>query len=264
VPDLLNPIAWNRYAYAYNSPLVYTDPSGHIGIPAIALIAALGFLGGEIYAGTQGYTPLDAEFWHYSLGGAGIATFGYLAVADLSLMMGFGLQGVGLWSGSTTLFGWGMRAGGVGAALYAWAFQPLDFSRWQPGQGALSNVPEGGIIVRFVKEAHYRRIVRSGMMKIKDFQTFATTPEHLLSLGTNDPAVIAKDLRIPLERAQYFVAIRREVLDQAGVVWSEQEWEIVWRFLESKLETINLSGYIVDMGKTAKLSEEFLRGLLGQ
>ena len=126
VPDPLNPIALNRYAYAYNSPLVYTDPSGHIGVPAIALIAALGFLGGEIYAGTQGYTPLDAEFWHYSLGAAAFATSSYLLAADLALVAGYGLQGVGLWSGSTTLFGWGMRAGGLGAAMYAWAFQPLD------------------------------------------------------------------------------------------------------------------------------------------
>ena len=30
MPDPLHPIAWNRYAYAYNSPLVYTDPSGRV------------------------------------------------------------------------------------------------------------------------------------------------------------------------------------------------------------------------------------------
>jgi hypothetical protein len=136
VPDPFNPIAFNRYAYAYNSPTNYVDPSGHVGIPAIALIAALGFLGGEIYAGTQGYTPLDAEFWHYSLGAAGLATSGYLLAADLALVAGYGLQGVGLWSGSTTLFGWGMGAAGTGAAMYAWAFQPLDFRRLPPGVSA--------------------------------------------------------------------------------------------------------------------------------
>jgi len=29
VPDEKNPQAWNRFAYVYNSPLRYTDPSGH-------------------------------------------------------------------------------------------------------------------------------------------------------------------------------------------------------------------------------------------
>ena len=35
VPDPLRPIAWNRYAYAYayNSPLVYADPSGYFPLP---------------------------------------------------------------------------------------------------------------------------------------------------------------------------------------------------------------------------------------
>jgi RHS repeat-associated protein len=32
VPDVNNPIAWNRYAFNYNNPVNYTDPSGHIPI----------------------------------------------------------------------------------------------------------------------------------------------------------------------------------------------------------------------------------------
>ncbi|MDY7041481.1 MAG: hypothetical protein SVX38_11515, partial [Chloroflexota bacterium] len=39
-----------------------------------------------------------------------------------------GLQGVGLWTGSTTAFGWGLTATSVGAGMYAWAFQPLGAS----------------------------------------------------------------------------------------------------------------------------------------
>jgi len=29
VPDPGNPVAWNRFAYVYNNPVNYTDPSGH-------------------------------------------------------------------------------------------------------------------------------------------------------------------------------------------------------------------------------------------
>ena len=130
VPDPLNPAAWNRFSYCGNNPASYVDPSGHIGVPAILLIAAIGFLAGEIYAGTQGYTPLDVEFWTYSIGMAATFTCGYFLVADLLLVAGIGMQGAGLWAGSTTLFGLGLRATSFGAGMYAWAFQPLDFSRW--------------------------------------------------------------------------------------------------------------------------------------
>ena len=30
IPDTYNPLDWNRYSYARNNPLRYTDPSGHI------------------------------------------------------------------------------------------------------------------------------------------------------------------------------------------------------------------------------------------
>ena len=30
VSNVINPQAWNRYSYVYNSPIVYNDPSGHL------------------------------------------------------------------------------------------------------------------------------------------------------------------------------------------------------------------------------------------
>jgi RHS repeat-associated protein len=132
VPNVNNPIAWNGYAFNYNNPVNFVDPSGHFAVPAIALVAAIGFLGGEIYATTQGYNALDLEFWQYSLEGAFTTTFLYFAVADTALIAGYGLQGMGMWTGSARLFGWGTRAGGWGAVLYAWAFQSLRFrSYWK-------------------------------------------------------------------------------------------------------------------------------------
>jgi hypothetical protein len=36
-----NPLAWDRYAYANNNPLNYTDPSGHVAVPIIIGIIGL-------------------------------------------------------------------------------------------------------------------------------------------------------------------------------------------------------------------------------
>ncbi|MBI9047628.1 MAG: RHS repeat-associated core domain-containing protein [Anaerolineaceae bacterium] len=44
VPDPENPIAWDRYAYAGNNPILYNDPSGHIFWPVI-----LPIIGGFIF-----------------------------------------------------------------------------------------------------------------------------------------------------------------------------------------------------------------------
>ncbi len=41
IPDILNPQSFNRYAYALNRPLVFVDPSGHISINAIKIIAGV-------------------------------------------------------------------------------------------------------------------------------------------------------------------------------------------------------------------------------
>ena len=39
IPDLSNPQSWNRYSYGLNSPLVYTDPSGHDPLLFLLLVA---------------------------------------------------------------------------------------------------------------------------------------------------------------------------------------------------------------------------------
>lgn len=69
VPDPTNPQTMNRYAYCYNNPLVYTDPSGHWGFlaPFIPFIKAVFWgaaIGGAVSEATGG------DFWDGALSGA--------------------------------------------------------------------------------------------------------------------------------------------------------------------------------------------------
>ena len=42
VPDPVNPQSYNRYSYVLNSPMNYTDPTGHCAEPATFTICAVG------------------------------------------------------------------------------------------------------------------------------------------------------------------------------------------------------------------------------
>jgi RHS repeat-associated protein len=131
VPDPLNPQAWNRFSYVYNNPASYVDPSGHfafLGIPLIGWIFIGGAVAGATYYGIHTYatgSPFNAwEFASYTIGGGVLAVSAYFLAADLALVAGIGMQGVGLWTGSTTLFGLGLRATSFWAGMYYWAFRP--------------------------------------------------------------------------------------------------------------------------------------------
>jgi hypothetical protein len=41
VPDPYNPLDWNRYSYARNNPVKYTDPSGHCPVCIVLVIGAI-------------------------------------------------------------------------------------------------------------------------------------------------------------------------------------------------------------------------------
>ncbi len=57
VPQPGNPMAWDRYAYGFNNPSRYTDPSGHIPLDIIVDIL---FLAYDVWAIlVEGPTPIN-------------------------------------------------------------------------------------------------------------------------------------------------------------------------------------------------------------
>ncbi len=65
----LNPAAWNRFAYVYNAPTHYTDPSGHLGLPIDwlldigGLVLDLQQLQEDPSLANWGWLALDVGLW---------------------------------------------------------------------------------------------------------------------------------------------------------------------------------------------------------
>lgn len=60
VPSPHDPQSLNRYSYARNNPLLYTDPSGHFFFPAFLGLGSLFGIGGGAAAGTSAFTSVSA------------------------------------------------------------------------------------------------------------------------------------------------------------------------------------------------------------
>jgi RHS repeat-associated protein len=67
-PDRL--MGFNRYAYALNNPLLYTDPDGEFAWIPVIIGAIIGAYGGHEIAEAKGYDLGDWQGWAFMLGGA--------------------------------------------------------------------------------------------------------------------------------------------------------------------------------------------------
>ena len=93
VPNRANPQDWNRYAYARNNPLVYTDPSGHqafcfAGLAALAIcggIAVAAYILASYYA-VMPPPPLPGIDLSIDLSAAGAAAMQVAAATNAVLM----------------------------------------------------------------------------------------------------------------------------------------------------------------------------------
>ncbi|MCE7043811.1 RHS repeat-associated core domain-containing protein [Dyadobacter sp. CY312] len=117
---------YNRYSYARNNPLIYTDPDGNNPLLSTAIGAVIGGVVNGISFGLQGKGFLNG-FWRGAITGAIAGLTGYYApigaaggfaygAASGALTGGVGaaLNGTNVWRG----IGWGAALGGLSGGIY--------------------------------------------------------------------------------------------------------------------------------------------------
>jgi RHS repeat-associated protein len=130
------------------------------------------------------------------------------------------------------------------------------------------------VVIRFVSYADYVEL-QQGLLTVFRFQSYATTPQYLIGREAINPgflkdaAAIATDLGIKTERAEYFVAFYRRVLDEMPYVdlTHDDAKEIIWQFTKipnfNDPDYVNIGNAIIDTGKTTqKMSTTYLTSLL--
>ena len=134
-----DPQSLNRYSYARNNPLLYTDPSGHIfGIDDLIIVAiVIGATVGAVSSGIQSDWDLQATLLGGVIGGVsagvGFGTFGPASAAFASL----GDIGSGIAGGAVA----GAVAGGTSGALAMAAGYKVNI-----GLAIASGAAAGGIV----------------------------------------------------------------------------------------------------------------------
>ena len=94
--DMENSQNFNRYAYCFNNPLKYTDPSGEIAwfIPVIVGAVVGAFSGASIQSGTAAFWSWKSNAWQGAIAGAliggasGGAAFGVSALGGGAMLAG--------------------------------------------------------------------------------------------------------------------------------------------------------------------------------
>jgi RHS repeat-associated protein len=152
VPDPPNPQAWNRFSYVYNNPVSYVDPSGHfVIVPAVALILVVA--GGAViidWSAQMNYNMYSRgmSFWdaayheninEFEMVEAAVMAAGATATVvtvgpALVVAGGEAMTGIGLLTGSTTLYYAGVHISSAGEAVFAqlwtsYGTTPYGYSR---------------------------------------------------------------------------------------------------------------------------------------
>ncbi len=136
VADATSTQAYNRYSYANNNPLIYTDPDGNLPILAAAVVGAIAgaYMGGVIANGGQ----LNPVKWDMNIKTLNYSVFGGL-IGSASGALSYTIAGSGIIASNTlgiatssTLFSGGMELLSNGSHNFTLGF---GFVSWSEHDG---------------------------------------------------------------------------------------------------------------------------------
>ncbi len=91
IPDANKPLAYNRYAYVYNNPVNYTDPSGHEPFAILAAVAY--YVTAHVYSDSQFHHTLSSVMLAMTTAPGGNIGSSMVHAAGLSLGTSFAQSG---------------------------------------------------------------------------------------------------------------------------------------------------------------------------
>jgi len=222
VPEPGNPQALNRYAYVYNNPLRYTDPSGHV--PVILVVMGIGAATGALInygVQVQAFTHINwaAVGAGAVTGAVGVATFGVGAAVLGTSLAGMMVAGAasGVVAGQAAIVTENVLSGreiteGLG--------HPSDIARDAVVGAVLAGVGRSidialirarypGYYSRYISEAELQAIQETGLLRGgRPGKTFFTTDVYEIA----KEATLRLSLRIPPEYRVDF-----EILNPASI-----------------------------------------------
>jgi RHS repeat-associated protein len=132
VPEPGNPQALNRYAYVYNNPLRYTDPSGHV--PVILVMMGIGAVSGAlINYGVQVAANISQN-------GLTVQAFTHVNLASIGASALAGAVGGATFYGASAVFAGGVVDRAVMAARF-----PGYYTRYV-GEGEIAAIQQTGLL----------------------------------------------------------------------------------------------------------------------
>jgi RHS repeat-associated protein len=169
-PYIQAPGSWmnyNRYAYCYNNPLIYSDPSGEFIMEAIVLGAIINTtiqgVTGNIQSGGDYYKAI-------AIGGLSGAAGGLVGQAVAGAIGMSTTLGGSVFNGCITGASGGFAGGFIGGAGNAWAIQGASFGQGLNAgfRGAVSGAISGAVIGGITSGYRFNRINNKISLYLKD------------------------------------------------------------------------------------------------